>query len=112
MHDIKGNQSLSDNLSGISERIKKKRGKQSLQARYTFDDIIGENSRLKKTIELAEQAAKTDLPVFIYGETGTGKELFAQSIHNASPFCGGPLCCRSTVLLFRIIFWNPCFSEL
>lgn len=90
VHDIKGNQSLSDNLSGISERIKKKRGKQSLQARYTFDDIIGENSRLKKTIELAKQAAKTDLPVFIYGETGTGKELFAQSIHNASPFCGGP----------------------
>ena len=90
VHDTKDNQSLSDNLSGIAERIKNKNGRRSLKARYTFNDIIGENSRLKKTIELAEQAAKTDLPVFIYGETGTGKELFAQSIHNASPFCNGP----------------------
>lgn len=89
IHNIKNNQSLSDNLSGISERQKKK-GTESLQARYTFDDIIGENAEFKKTVELANRAAKTDLPVLIYGETGTGKELFAQSIHNSSPFCDGP----------------------
>jgi len=89
VHDIKDNQNLSDNLSGINERQKKNKTK-SLQAHYTFNNIIGENTEFKKTIELANRAAQTDLPVLIYGETGTGKELFAQSIHNASPFCDGP----------------------
>lgn len=88
VHDIKSKQNLSGNLSKMTKRMKK--SKSHLQAQYRFGDIIGENSELKKTIELAKQAAKTDLPIFIFGETGTGKELFAQSIHNASAFSKGP----------------------
>ena len=49
---------------------------------YTFDDIYGENPRFQAVIERAKRAAANDASVFIYGETGTGKELFAQSIHN------------------------------
>lgn len=51
---------------------------------YIFDDLIGEDEEFVKSINLAKRIAKTDSSVLIYGETGTGKELFAQSIHSAS----------------------------
>lgn len=51
---------------------------------YTFSDIKGEDPKLKKVIKYAKQAAKTDSSILIVGDTGTGKELFAQSIHNES----------------------------
>ncbi len=53
--------------------------------RYTFEDIYGENPRFKEVVSRAKKAAENDASVFIYGETGTGKELFAQSIHYAGP---------------------------
>lgn len=49
--------------------------------KYTFDDICGENAEFREVIERAKKAAVNDASVFIYGETGTGKELIAQSIH-------------------------------
>lgn len=52
--------------------------------RYTFDDIHGENDDFQLALNRAKKAADNDASVFIYGETGTGKELFAQSIH----YCG------------------------
>lgn len=60
------------------------------QARFTFDDIIGEDKRLKDAVELAKVAAKSSAKVLLQGESGTGKELFAQGIHNASPRSDGP----------------------
>lgn len=57
---------------------------------YTFDDIIGKSSILQNTIQIANRFAGKDMPVMICGETGTGKELFAQSIHNASNYYAGP----------------------
>jgi len=53
-------------------------------ARYNFSDIVGKSEAIRKTISLAKQIAKSNSTVLIYGETGTGKELFAQSIHNYS----------------------------
>lgn len=49
--------------------------------KYTFDDIYGQNPQFAEVVERAKKAADNDASVFIYGETGTGKELFAQSIH-------------------------------
>lgn len=57
---------------------------------YRFQDICGQNIKLRETITMAEKAALTLSPVLIYGETGTGKELFAQSIHYASERCEQP----------------------
>ena len=53
-------------------------------SKYTFEDIIGESDLLCESKEIAVQASKTSLPVLILGETGTGKELFAHSIHHES----------------------------
>jgi len=55
-----------------------------LNKKYNFDTIIGTSSAIKNTIHLAEKVAPTDSTVLLEGETGTGKELFAQSIHHAS----------------------------
>ena len=49
--------------------------------RYSFDSIIGESDKIKDSIKLAKKAGQNDASVFIFGETGTGKELIAQSIH-------------------------------
>jgi two-component system, NtrC family, response regulator len=56
-----------------------------LKTRYSFEQIFGNSKVIKETISLARKVAPTDSTVLLEGETGTGKELFAQSIHNASP---------------------------
>jgi len=51
---------------------------------YTFDDIIGSSQTIKHTIGLAKKIAPTDTNVLLLGETGTGKEIFANAIHSGS----------------------------
>ncbi|SKC84903.1 sigma-54 interaction domain-containing protein [Maledivibacter halophilus] len=51
---------------------------------YTFDDIIGENIQIKELKKKATKIADSLSPILVYGETGTGKELLVQGIHNAS----------------------------
>lgn len=57
--------------------------KNASSARYHFSDLIGQNKEFLETIAFAKKASRTSSPVLICGPTGTGKELFAQSIHNA-----------------------------
>lgn len=61
-----------------------------LKASFTFRDIIGSHPALVNAVSLAKQVAPDDVRVLIQGETGTGKELLAQAIHNASPRRDGP----------------------
>jgi formate hydrogenlyase transcriptional activator len=58
------------------------------QAERTLERIIGNSAALESVLEQVEQVAPTDSTVLIEGETGTGKELIAHAIHNASPRCG------------------------
>lgn len=58
-------------------------------ARYSFKQIIAKSEIMLKLISSAQKAAKNHSSVMIYGDTGTGKELFAQSIHNASHVSAG-----------------------
>ena len=54
------------------------------KAAFTFADIIGSSRRMRDCVAIAEQFAAADSSILISGETGTGKELFSQSIHCAS----------------------------
>lgn len=77
--------------------------------RYTFDDIYGENLAFRELITRAKKAARNDASVFIYGETGTGKELLAQSIHHAGsrkdrPFLAQNCAAIPETLLEGILF--------
>lgn len=57
---------------------------------YTLEDIIGCSASIQKTLKQAHKVAKNQSTVMLVGETGTGKELFAQGIHNASPCSSRP----------------------
>lgn len=59
-------------------------------AKYNFSDIIGNTKEIDRAKEIANIAAQSSSNVLIFGETGTGKEVFAQSIHNASARFGNP----------------------
>ncbi|MGA1845299.1 MAG: sigma 54-interacting transcriptional regulator [bacterium] len=59
--------------------------KQTVMQSYRFENIIGNSDKIMDVMKKAEHVALTDATVLIYGETGTGKELLAQAIHNDSP---------------------------
>lgn len=78
IHDLTEIKRLTSELDEAKQIIRK------LEAKYTFDDIIGSDERLVHAIEKAKIAATTPATVILRGESGTGKELFAHAIHNAS----------------------------
>lgn len=65
-------------------RFLNRRIKESNGAHYTFDDIVAISEKSKATKRFAKKIAGSPVDVLIQGETGTGKELYAQSIHNES----------------------------
>ncbi|MEG0829363.1 MAG: sigma 54-interacting transcriptional regulator [Anaerovoracaceae bacterium] len=80
--DITKIKSMSDTILQLQEeKIEPFKVETPKIKKYKFDQIIGKNPQLLQVIERGKKAARTDATVFIYGETGTGKELFAQSIH-------------------------------
>ena len=81
--DITNIRQMSDKLMALGGGKAEKDGAPGRQGirRYSFSDIYGENPAFQEVVRRAKRAADNDATVFIYGETGTGKELFAQSIH-------------------------------
>ncbi|CAG4993173.1 Regulatory protein AtoC [Dyadobacter sp. CECT 9275] len=65
---------LNKRLNSLEKQLGKK---------YSFDHIIGRSKRFQETVTLAKKVAPTDTSVLLLGETGTGKEVFAQAIHLA-----------------------------
>lgn len=68
-------------------------------ATFTIGDIIAVDEKMQKAREYIKIVAACDLPVMIYGETGTGKEVFAQAIHNTSVRKGKPFIAQNCAAL-------------
>jgi arginine utilization regulatory protein len=66
------------------ERLLRENLNKTENTRFTFDSIIGSSKEIKEVIDASKRATRTNSSILIIGDTGTGKELFAQSIHNAS----------------------------
>ncbi len=86
-----------------------KKGSQQDEAKYTFADIVTDDVRMLELKSLATKGAQTDAPILVCGETGTGKELFVQAIHNSSRRVGAPFIAQNcaalpTSLLEGILF--------
>lgn len=71
---------IGDLKESLSNELKNK----GLFAKYTFNSILYKSKKMQNVIELAKKISKTDHSLLILGYTGTGKELFAQSVHNES----------------------------
>lgn len=73
------------NLHNLVHDIQSKILKKNLYAKHTFADILGDSAAVTQALRQAKRFAAASSTVLIEGDSGTGKELFAQSIHNASP---------------------------
>lgn len=71
----------------ISKNISSKMGNSAI---FSFDNIIGNSSVLKKTVQRCRQVSQMNSNVMLLGESGVGKDLFAQSIHNGGSHRSGP----------------------
>ena len=77
-------------LQKMEHDIRYMLAQKGLVAEYTFKDILTQDAAFRTVIRQAERIAGFEGAVLLYGDSGTGKELFAQSIHNASERRNGP----------------------
>ncbi len=96
--EIQGAVEIANDVTKL-ERLMKGNMNTKGTTRFTFDHIIGNSPAIKEVIEFAKRAARTSSYVLIVGETGTGKELFAQSIHNASNRFSAPFISQNCAAL-------------
>ncbi|MBK5428158.1 sigma 54-interacting transcriptional regulator [Bacillus sp. TH30] len=78
IRDVSEIQKLTNELNRARQIIR------TLEAKYSFDDIVGDSDETTAAIEQAKLGANTPATVLLRGESGTGKELFAHAIHNSS----------------------------
>ena len=77
-------------IQEMETKIRKKIYYRGHVAKHTFGDIIGKSKKIAQVIQTAKRFSKVDSNILLIGETGTGKELFAQSVHNFSHRKKGP----------------------
>jgi len=77
-------------IQEMEEEIRREMYFKGHAARFSFDDVIARDPRTLKTIDLARKYAATNASILIHGESGVGKEVYAQSIHSASPRSSRP----------------------
>ncbi|CAA7600191.1 RNA polymerase sigma factor 54 interaction domain protein [Acididesulfobacillus acetoxydans] len=88
--DLSHEAKLTERVALLQSRLRSSPAGSGDKPYYTFGDIKTQSSLMLKTLAKAEKAARSSVNVLISGETGTGKEMVAQSIHAASPRAGGP----------------------
>jgi len=104
IHDVSEIHRLSEELDRARRLIRK------LEAKYTFDDLIGTSESIRKAIAQAKEVAATSATVLLRGESGTGKELFAHAIHQASPRKNGPFIRVNCAAIPETLFESELFG--
>lgn len=110
VRNITNIRSLSDTIQELREgNINNEKPYKPAIKHYTFESLIGDTNKFIDVVLKAKRAANNAASVFIYGETGTGKELFAQSIHFHSdrkekPFLAQNCAALPETLLEGILF--------
>lgn len=112
--DLSYTKELADKIHSLQEKISQYSSNPQPSIKngteYTFDDIIGKSYGIRAVIDKAKKIADSISPVLVYGETGTGKELLVQAIHNAStkrrnkPFIAQNCAAIPATLLEGILF--------
>lgn len=97
-------------LQEMEWKLRKQLSKEDLLPKFSFDDIHGKSLILKNTKDEARAYARTYSSIFIYGETGTGKELFSQSIHRASQRATGPFVALNCSAVHRDLMESELFG--
>lgn len=111
--DVIGNIVNFQDISEIQQVEGKIRSKLHVRghiAKYRFGDIIGTSSAILTAIETADDYAQVTSNILITGDTGTGKELFAQSIHNASLRKDGPFVAVNCAALSKSLLESELFG--
>ncbi|MFA6507223.1 MAG: sigma 54-interacting transcriptional regulator [Treponemataceae bacterium] len=94
----------------LETRIRERVYSRGHVAHHTFEDIIGDSLRIKETVVRAKKFSQVDSNILIYGKTGTGKELFAQSIHNAGRRRTGPFVAVNCAALSESLLESELFG--
>jgi transcriptional regulator with PAS, ATPase and Fis domain len=97
-------------IQELETRIREKIYIRGHIAKHTFEDIIGDSRRIHEVLRTAKKYSGVDSSILITGKTGTGKELFAQSIHNYSPRKGGPFVAVNCAALSESLLESELFG--
>src|SRR5450432_4438231 len=85
---------------------------QQVEKKYTFENILGQSELIRAAIDLARKVAPTDATVLLLGETGTGKEVFAQAIHNGSKRAANPFVALNVSSFSKELLESELFGHL
>jgi len=111
--DITRIEELSDkNKKSIQIPSKENNKNNRIIAKYNFEDILTKNEEMKENIHKCKMVANSISSVLVYGETGTGKELFVQSIHNYSYRKNKPFIAQNCAALPESLFESILFGSV
>lgn len=110
--DISSLQSMSEQILLLRQRLQNNIPVDRLPRRFCFAEIIGSDPELLKVLRRAKMAAQTVSPVLVTGETGVGKEMLVQSMHNAGPRAGQPLVAQNCAALPETLLEGLLFGSV
>lgn len=99
-----------ERIQELEKKIREKIYQRGLVVKHTFEDIIGGGRKIKEIIQKAKKFSQVDSNIIIVGETGTGKELFAQSIHGYSRRRQGPFVAVNCAALSESLLESELFG--
>lgn len=97
-------------LQMLEKRIRFELNKKGLTARFTFDRVVAEDEAMARVVSRARRLSETDGTIMLYGESGAGKEVIAQSIHNASERRNSPFIAVNCAALSESLLESELFG--